>query len=68
MVQKIIIYNFVVLTFDAFTYFFMNDKYRGYLGINDYLRLFKNPTYRKSLLTKLFVVDFIVIIFFTLFN
>lgn len=68
MVQRLIIYNLIVLTFDAFTYFFMNEKYRGYLGINDYIRLFSNPMYRKSLLTKIFIVDFIVILFFVLFK
>ena len=68
MVQRLIIYNLIVLTFDAFTYFFMNEKYRGYLGINDYIRLFSNPMYRKSLLTKIFIVDFIVVLFFILFN
>lgn len=68
MVQRLMVYNLIVLTFDAFTYFFMNEKYRGYLGINDYIRLFSNPMYRKNLLTKIFIVDFIVILFFILFN
>ncbi|MGL5357378.1 MAG: hypothetical protein ACRCZR_08860 [Cetobacterium sp.] len=68
MIQKLIIYNFIVLTFDAFTYFFMNEKYKGYLKLNDYIRLFSNPMYRKSLLTKFFIVDFLVILFFTLFK
>lgn len=68
MVQRLMVYNLIVLTFDAFTYFFMNEKYRGYLGINDYIRLFSNPVYRKNLLTKIFIVDFIVILFFILFN
>lgn len=68
MVQRLMVYNLIVLTFDAFTYFFMNEKYRGYLGINDYIRLFSNPMYRKNLLTKIFIVDFIVILYFILFN
>lgn len=68
MIQRLIIYNMVVLTFDAFTYFFMNEKYRGYVGLNDYVKLFKNPLYIKSLLTKMFIVDFIVILFFILFK
>ena len=68
MVQRLMVYNLIVLTFDAFTYFFMNEKYRGYLGINDYIRLFSNPMYRKNILTKIFIVDFIVILFFILFN
>ncbi|MGL4653784.1 hypothetical protein [Cetobacterium sp.] len=68
MVQRLIIYNLIVLTFDAFTYFFMNEKYKGYLKIDDYVRLFSNPMYRKSLFTKMFIVDFIVVLFFILFN
>ncbi|MGL6167859.1 MAG: hypothetical protein ACRC0Y_06190 [Fusobacteriaceae bacterium] len=68
MIQRLVIYNLIVLTFDAFTYLFMNEKYRGYLKVNDYIRLFKNPTYRKSVLTKIFIVDFLVILFFILFK
>nr|WP_307774693.1 hypothetical protein [uncultured Cetobacterium sp.] len=68
MLEKIIIYTFVVLTFDAMTYFYGNPKYRGYVGINDYLKLFSNPLYLKTLLTKIFVVNAIVIFFSILFN
>lgn len=67
MFQKIIIYSLVVITLDAFAYLFMNDKYRGYVGINDYLKLFTNPMYRKHLITKIFIVNFIVILFSIIF-
>lgn len=67
MIEKIVVYSFAVVTLDAFAYFFMNDKYRGYVGINDYLRLFTNPMYMKHLMTKIFVVNFIVLLFSILF-
>lgn len=67
MIQKIVVYSLAVVTLDAFAYFFMNDKYRGYVGINDYIRLFSNPMYRKHLMTKILVVNFIVLLFSIIF-
>lgn len=67
MIETIVLYTFLVLTLDAITCVLGNKKYRGYIGMEEYFRLLTHPMYLKNLMIKIFIVNFLIILFSILF-
>lgn len=67
MLLSLILYTLLIITIDAYMYFFANTKYKGYLKMRDYLNVLKNPMYKKVLICKIIVVNVIVILFSIIF-
>lgn len=61
MISKIVIYTLFVFVFDIFM-FMTGSKHSNYLKIDDYFKILNNPLYKKSLISKIFVVNFVVIL------
>lgn len=66
MISKIVIYTLLVLIFDIFM-FMTSSKHSEYLKIEDYFKILNNPLYKKSLLSKIFVINCIVVLFSIIF-
>lgn len=61
MISKIVIYTLFVFVFDVFM-FTTSSKHNRYLKIDDYFKILNNPLYKKNLILKIFVVNFIVVL------
>lgn len=66
MISKIVIYTLLILVFDIFI-FMTSSKHSEYLKLEDYFRILNNPLYKKSLLSKIFMVNFIIVLFYIIF-
>lgn len=61
MLLKMVVYTLFVLVFDIFI-FMTSSKHSEYLKIEDYFRILNNPIYKKSLISKIFVMNLIILL------
>lgn len=61
MLLKMVVYTLFVLVFDIFI-FMTSSKHSEYLKIEDYFRILNNPIYKKSLISKIFIMNLIILL------
>lgn len=64
MLLKMVVYTLFVLVFDIFI-FMTSSKHSEYLKIEDYFRILNNPIYKKSLISKIFVMNLIILLYYS---